>query len=989
VTLVGLSVRTFERIRREHALLLACACVAILLFSLTFQRFNLAPLNFVGGDSSRDEAAIDSALQSAANSAMPNREGTIIVMDARTGRVRAIVNPEGAYSQAMMPGSAIKPFTTLAALRAGLIDEDSRTVCPGRFTGLSFSLPCVHADHLPPFNPAQAIAYSCNYYFATLGQRLGRDKLIATLREFDFGQPTGIDGAEVPGVARPCETGSGARIVRGIESNHAGEQTDCNARAAIGESDSLQVTPIQLLTAYAALVNGGHLYKPQIADATDFQATERARIDISQPQHAIITEGMAGAVRFGTARSAKLDSLPLTIIGKTGTANPPKGFRTNGWFIGFAAPFKSNRKVDAAEIDLAVLVLVPRAHGSQAAELARPIFAAYANACRKPDREGGQDSKQRSSDATNNPTDQSAIGNRQSAIKVHLVHDNLTQQLSLEDYVLGVMRAEGTIESEPEALKALAIAIRTYALKNAGRHAKDGYDFCSTTHCQRFVRDPTVREGAVIGGTLPDGRVSDTRLINAVRATEGQVLLDDRGQLIDSYFGASCGGETANVGTLWGVRPPEYLLGVRDEYCESGPHATWSDTISRADLLRALQSDSRTDVGSRLDAISISKRDETGRAEFVTLAGERPRTVRGWDFKIIVGRVLGWNVLKSSRFEISRSGSNFVFRGRGFGHGLGLCQEGAHVMAARGSSYQRILEKYFPGTAPRPRSGSVSLAGPGVSTESDRDRIRKSLSVLKVPPDPVATAPGTDKEQIVALATTESLHAQSSLTRRKEWLADVFPALKGRAKFINRDAAVVSIEPARFLTISSEHFRVNYPSDVDRRDADQVLNTLEAARSDYLRRASSAASINLPLLEIRLNESTGDFTSRTGQPWWAAAATKGKRIELQPLRLLKQRGVLFTTLRHELAHAVIDAVSHEHAPRWLSEGFAIYLAGEGETIRQYTKRGLLLNEELEKRLQHPSSQQDMRGLYAQAYMTVANMVREQGEASVWKKLAGS
>jgi stage II sporulation protein D len=70
--------------------------------------------------------------------------------------------------------------------------------------------------------------------------------------------------------------------------------------------------------------------------------------------------------------------------------------------------------------------------------------------------------------------------------------------------------------------------------------------------------------------------------------------------------------------------------------------------------------------------------------------------VRGWDFKIIVGRALGWNVLKSSRFEIAHSGSNFIFRGSGFGHGLGLCQEGAHVMAARGVSYEKILEKSFP-----------------------------------------------------------------------------------------------------------------------------------------------------------------------------------------------------------------------------------------------------------------------------------------------------
>src|SRR6185295_18884280 len=176
------------------------------------------------------EAAIDSALQDAARAALPGREGTIIVMDARTGRIRAIVNPEAAYSRALMPGSAIKPFTTLAALRAGLIDEDSRTVCPGRFTGLSFSLPCVHADHLPPFTPSQAIAYSCNYYFATLGQRLGRENLIETLRPFGFGQVTGLNETEATGVMKPCETG-GHALIRTAEANHGSEQGDCTARA--------------------------------------------------------------------------------------------------------------------------------------------------------------------------------------------------------------------------------------------------------------------------------------------------------------------------------------------------------------------------------------------------------------------------------------------------------------------------------------------------------------------------------------------------------------------------------------------------------------------------------------------------------------------------------------------------------------------------------------------------------------------------------------
>ena len=870
---------SLNRMTREQALLILFASAGILF--LIFRPSHSKPIAINWPTSDRNEAEIDAALQDAAAAALANRDGTIIVMDPQTGRVRAIVNTEQAYAQASMPGSAIKPFTALAALRAQLIDESSRTVCPGRFRGLSYSLPCVHADHLPPFSPSQAIAYSCNYYFATTGQRLGRDKLLATLREFEFGQATGIAKEEVNGVVRPCEIGNNA-------------QADCRERAAIGESSSVQVTPIQLLTAYAALVNGGHLFKPQVASANHFQPVERASINIESQYRAIIVDGMRGAIRYGTARKAKLDSLPLTIIGKTGTAEPPEGFRTNGWFVGFAAPFQSSGELDPSRIDLAVLVLLSRAHGSEAAELTRPIFETYANyrenqSISRSD-SGANDKKL---DVTPRFTDVS------SPVKVHLVSENVTQTLSLEDYVMGVMRAEGTVEAEPEALKALAIAIRTYALKNAGRHAGKGYDFCSTTHCQRFVRPSTP---------------PDSRLYAAVRATEGQVLIDDRGQTIDAYFGASCGGETANIRDLWGATPASYLRGVRDEYCDAGPHAKWTDTISRADLLRALQSDSRTDVGNRLDQVSISKRDETGRAEFMTLDGEHHKTVRGWDFKIIVGRALGWNVLKSSRFELAHSGSNYIFRGSGFGHGLGLCQEGAHVMAARGASYEKILEKYFPGTVVKKRG--ESKADVLLSTFGDRD---------------------------------------------------FRPAQSG------------------YRLLTSENFSLLYPADLDRGIVDQVLKTLELARNDYLRRASS---VNIPRLQIRLNESTGDFTSRTGQPWWAAAATEENRIELQPAGILKQRGVLFTTLRHELAHVVIDAVTNKRAPRWLEEGFALYLAGEGRTISRYAMPHRLAEDELEQRLQHPRTQAEMRSLYAEAYLMVAEMIRRQGESSVWKKLAG-
>src|SRR5262249_15924320 len=152
-------------------------------------------------------------------------------------------------------------------------------------------------------------------------------------------------------------------------------------------------------------------------------------------------------------------------------------------------------------------------------------------------------------------------------------------------------------------------------------------------------------------------------------------------------------------------------------------------------------------------------RDEAGRAEFITLEGEQRKTIRGWDFKIIVGRVLGWDVLKSSRFEVSRSGSSFVFRGSGFGHGLGPCQEGAHVMATRGASYQKILDKYFPGTVAK----KINAKG-----DSKVDILPSTLRYT---------------HSSIARATTDS----------------------------------------RLLNISSEHFSLAYPADVDRRVVNQIL----------------------------------------------------------------------------------------------------------------------------------------------------------------------
>ncbi len=773
----------------------------------------------------KDETA---DLQAVAETALAGREGAVVVIDPQTGRIRAVVNQDLAFKSVFPPGSAIKPFTALAALRAGLLTENTRIRCPGKYKREDVVDACVHPPKLPAFNTAEAVAYSCNYFFATTGEHLDEEKFANMLGDFGFGKSTGIDSQEAGGV-----------LARGR----------WQPQSALGEGPFLQVTPVQMATAYAALFNGGALLKPNY----DGIRKVRAQLNIDDKERAVLLEGMRGAVSFGTAAKADLDSLPGYIIGKTGTSTQLGGFRSQGWFAGIA--FKPNALPDAGNAQLVVVVYLKNSHGADAAELARPIFEEFA---------GARDPKE---DAT-------------TYVSVHQVSENVTRKMPLEDYVLHVVANEASVEDQPEALKALAIAARTYALKNLGRHKDQGYDFCSTTHCQRF-----------------ESNISRPALADAVRQTAGIVLRDDKNQIIDAYFSASCGGTTANLKSLWGDEAPAYLRGVRDDYCNTGPHYRWTDAIDSVQLAHALRSDSRTDVGQNIRELTVAHYDQTGRAELIEIAGDRQKQISGWEFKLIVGRALGWNVLKSSRFNVSRSGSQFVFRGGGFGHGLGLCQEGSHVMAQRGQSYQQILAHYFPGT---------------------------------------------------------SLNEYRSET----------------------------------ATRGTSHFRIVHPRTIETRDLESVLSLLESTRSDLLRRVSAAGlQPRFPDLEIVINETTGDFVGRTGMPPWAAAATRHNTVELQPLKLLKQRRILETTLRHELVHVLIDALGNGQTPRWLTEGMAVYFAGEGRLVDNQPQINSLSPPTVEQALASAKSATDMRHAYAAAYNLVKQLIRSEGENKVWQRVA--
>jgi stage II sporulation protein D len=220
---------------------------------------------------------------------------------------------------------------------------------------------------------------------------------------------------------------------------------------------------------------------------------------------------------------------------------------------------------------------------------------------------------------------------------------------------------------------------------NRGRHAKEGFDLCDTTHCQLVdLERPRHSRWANIARA-------------AVEATRGTAIFDgDRPA--SALFHADCGGHRAAASDVWGGSAGAYLSGGPDPLPSGERHLTWHFAIDREKLRAALNANPRTAVGSRLDTIDVQSRDRSGRARLVVLNGERAPLVRGEDFRASMSVALGPRAIRSSRFEVRRAGTTFIFDGEGFGHGVGLCQRGAVVRSVAGQSVKSILQFYFPGT---------------------------------------------------------------------------------------------------------------------------------------------------------------------------------------------------------------------------------------------------------------------------------------------------
>ena len=275
-------------------------------------------------------------------------------------------------------------------------------------------------------------------------------------------------------------------------------------------------------------------------------------------------------------------------------------------------------------------------------------------------------------------------------LRVKLTGQAAPVRVALEEYVRGTILSEfappgGDPADVERMLEVQAVIARTYAAAHTGRHQRDGYDLCSTTHCQLYQ----------------PGRLKTSSwaplAIEASQRTAAQVLWFDDAPAT-ALFHADCGGHTSSAADVWGGTAKPYLSGIADDGAAGSAHGSWRFEVGRTELAAALNADQRTRVGNVLRGISITQRDEGGRALLVIVSGAREPVIRGEELRGILSRTFGSRAIRSTRFEVTRSGQRFVFTGQGFGHGVGLCQAGAYARLKAGARPEQVLARYYPGT---------------------------------------------------------------------------------------------------------------------------------------------------------------------------------------------------------------------------------------------------------------------------------------------------
>ena len=251
----------------------------------------------------------------------------------------------------------------------------------------------------------------------------------------------------------------------------------------------------------------------------------------------------------------------------------------------------------------------------------------------------------------------------------------VVNHVSLEDYLRGVLSKEAPDYWPSEALKAIAIAARTYAVYQ--RFTKDQVDYDVT--------------GDVMSQDYGGKTAEKAATTRAVKATEGWILRY-RGQLFPTFYHSTCGGMTEHARVMGKFDLEPLRGGIVCTLCSASPFFHWQRRLTKADLNWALRSSPFGSVGKVID-VRVTKRTASGRAEEITIVGAQ-RTLRlsGYDFRAL----FGFDSIRSPRFSVVPLGDAFMLDGHGWGHGVGMCQWGAAELARRGFSATEILAYYYP-----------------------------------------------------------------------------------------------------------------------------------------------------------------------------------------------------------------------------------------------------------------------------------------------------
>ena len=262
--------------------------------------------------------------------------------------------------------------------------------------------------------------------------------------------------------------------------------------------------------------------------------------------------------------------------------------------------------------------------------------------------------------------------------RLRLYHEGsrilVVNELPLERYLEGVVGSELPASWSAEVKKAQAVAARSYALVQRAR--REGYYAMESS-----TLDQVFRPGAV-----------DSRTTEAVKATRGQVLVQDD-SLVEAFYHATCAGHTEAAAYVWPERGVPFDWSTTCDHCQGSPLYSWERSLSIAELSEALRKE-RSGMGI-VTALRVLGRTPSGRARSIRLITENGTVVLGGnDFR----RIVGYTKVRSTRFEIEEVDEGLLLEGHGAGHGVGMCQWGAHGMVGADHTYEQVLQHYYGGT---------------------------------------------------------------------------------------------------------------------------------------------------------------------------------------------------------------------------------------------------------------------------------------------------